>query len=199
LSCGDKPAPFLPDASISSAGLQYQRNFISERDEHDLVQRIRSLPLQPFQFGAFEGKRRVASFGWRYDYREQRLQQAETLPDWMAREIARVEAFGGLHAGAIRQVLFTEYEAGPGIGWHRDKPHFAEVFGLSLLSPCKFRFRRRTVGGWQRYTLGAEPRSLYLMAGESRHVWEHSIPPVKQIRYSVTFRSMAREVIPVPR
>jgi alkylated DNA repair dioxygenase AlkB len=104
-----------------------------------------------------------------------------------------------LVAGAIRQVLFTEYEAGAGIGWHRDKPHFEEVFGLSLLSACKFRFRRRTVGGWQRYTLGAEPRSLYLMAGESRHVWEHSIPSVEQIRYSVTFRSMAREVIRAPR
>jgi alkylated DNA repair dioxygenase AlkB len=190
---------FLPDASLSPAGLQYLRDFISERDEHDLVQRIRSLPLQPFQFGAFEGKRRVASFGWRYDYSAQRLQQAETLPDWIAPEIARVEAFGALVAGAIRQVLFTEYEAGAGIGWHRDKPHFEEVFGLSLLSACKFRFRRRTVGGWQRYTLGAEPRSLYLMAGESRRVWEHSIPPVEQIRYSVTFRSMAREVIRAPR
>jgi alkylated DNA repair dioxygenase AlkB len=152
---------FLPDASISPAGLQYQRDFISERYGHDLVQRTRSLPLQPFQFGAFEGKRRVASFGWRYDYSEQRLQPAETVLDWIAREIARVEAFGGLLAGAIRQVLFTEYEAGAGIGWHRDKPHFEEVFGLSLFSAYKFRFRRWTVGGWQRYTLGAEPRSLY--------------------------------------
>ena len=113
---------FLPDASLSPAGLQYQRDFISERDEHDLVQRIRSLPLEPFQFAAFEGRRRVASFGWRYDYSAQRLQEAETLPDWIVPEIARVEAFGALLAGAIRQVLFTEYEAGAGIGWHRDQP-----------------------------------------------------------------------------
>jgi alkylated DNA repair dioxygenase AlkB len=189
----------LPDASLTPAGLQYQPDFVSERDENDLVRHIRSLPLQPFQFGAFEGKRRVASFGWRYDYSQQRLQQAEVLPDWIAPLIARVATFAGLPAGAIRQVLITEYEAGAGIGWHRDKPHFEEVFGLSLLSACRFRFRRRTDGGWQRCELDAEPRSLYLMTGESRHVWEHSIPPVEQLRYSVTFRSMAREVSRAPR
>jgi alkylated DNA repair dioxygenase AlkB len=107
----------------------------------------------------------VASFGWRYDYSQQKLQKAEALPDWIAPVIVQVEAFGGLPTGAIRQVLFTEYEAGVGIGWHRDKPHFEEVFGVSLVSACKFRFRRRTEGGWQRYTLGAEPRSLYLLTG----------------------------------
>ena len=163
------------------------------------MRNIRSLPFQPFQFGAFEGKRRVASFGWRYDYSQQKLQEAEALPDWIAPLIARVETFGGLPAGAIRQVLITEYEAGAGIGWHRDKPHFQEVFGLSLVSTCSFRFRRRTEGGWQRYALDADPRSLYLITGESRHVWEHSIPPVEQLRYSVTFRSMAREVTRAPR
>jgi alkylated DNA repair dioxygenase AlkB len=191
--------PLLPDVSLSPAGLQYRPDFVSERDEHDLVQRIRSLPLQPFQFGAFLGKRRVAWFGWRYDYSQQKLQPAEALPAWIAPVIARLEAFGDLPAGAIRQVLFTQYEAGAGIGWHRDKPHFEKVFGLSLLSSCRFRFRRRTEGGWQRYTLAAEARSLYQMAGESRHVWEHSIPPVEQVRYSVTFRSMACEVAHAPR
>ena len=169
------------------------------RDEPELVRHIRSLPLQPFQLGAFEGKRRVASFGWRYDYSQQKLQEAEALPDWIAPLIARVETFGGVPAGAIRQVFFTEYEARTGIGWHRDKPHFEEVFGLSLLSACRLRFRRRMVGGWQRYAIDAEPRSLYLMTGDSRHVWEHNIPPVEQLRYSVTFRSMAREVSRAPR
>jgi hypothetical protein len=101
--------PLLPDVSLSPAGLQYRPDFVSERDEHDLVQRIRSLPLQPFQFGAFLGKRRVAWFGWRYDYSQQKLQQAEALPAWIAPVIARLEAFGDLPAGAIRQVLFTQY------------------------------------------------------------------------------------------
>jgi alkylated DNA repair dioxygenase AlkB len=189
----------LPEASLSPAGLQYQPDFISEQDQHSIVRHLQSLTLQPFLFGAFEGKRRVASFGWRYDYSQQKLQKAEALPDWIAPLIMRVEAFGGLPNGAIRQVLVTEYEAGAGIGWHRDKPHFEEVFGLSLLSACRFRFRRRTDESWRRYTFRAEPRSLYLMEGESRHVWEHSIPPVEQVRYSVTFRSMTCEVARAPR
>jgi alkylated DNA repair dioxygenase AlkB len=177
--------------SPAPAGLRYQPDFISKRDERELVARIRSLPLEPFQFGAFEGKRRVASFGWRYDYSQQKLVKAKDLPAWIAPVIARVEAWQGLAVTAIRQVLFTEYDVGTGIGWHRDQPHFDQVFGLSLLSACKFRFRRKTEGGWERYTLQAEPRSLYLMSGESRHVWEHSIPPVEMVRYSVTFRTMA--------
>ena len=177
--------------SPAPGGLRYQPDFISKRDERELVARIRSLPLEPFQFGAFEGKRRVASFGWRFDYSQQKLVKAKDLPAWIAPVIARVEAWQGLAVTAIRQVLFTEYDVGTGIGWHRDKPHFDQVFGLSLLSACKFRFRRKTEDGWERYTLQAEPRSLYLMSGESRHVWEHSIPPVEMVRYSVTFRTMA--------
>jgi alkylated DNA repair dioxygenase AlkB len=105
--------------------------------------------------------------------------------------IVKVQAFAGLPAASIRQVLFTEYEKGTGIGWHRDKPHFDQVFGLSLASACKFRFRRKTGRTWQRFTLEAEPRSLYMMAGESRSIWDHSIPPVDSTRYSITFRTMA--------
>ena len=85
----------------------------------------------------------------------------------------------------------TEYDVGVGIGWHRDKPHFDRIFGLSLGSPCKFRFRRAIGAKWQRYTLEAAPRSLYMMSGESRRVWEHSIPAVEAPRYSITFRTMA--------
>jgi alkylated DNA repair dioxygenase AlkB len=100
--------------------------------------------------------------------------------------VAKVEAFGN-PATQIRQVLCTEYDVGVGIGWHRDKPHFDGIFGLSLGSACKFRFRRTAGKTWDRFTLDAEPRSLYMMSGASRHVWEHSIPAVKASRYSITF------------
>jgi alkylated DNA repair dioxygenase AlkB len=103
----------------------------------------------------------------------------------------RVEDFFGMPEGAVQQVLFTEYDEGVGIGWHRDKPHFDEVFGLSLAAACKFRFRRKRRDSWQRLTFNIQPRSLYRMSGESRHLWEHSIPPVATRRYSVTFRTMA--------
>jgi alkylated DNA repair dioxygenase AlkB len=86
--------------------------------------------------------------------------------------------------------LCTEYDEGVGISWHRDKPHFDEVFGLSLASACKFRFRRKVGASWERFTLPAEPRSLYAMTGEARSSWEHSIPAVDAQRYSITFRTM---------
>jgi alkylated DNA repair dioxygenase AlkB len=155
-----------------------------------LIAHIAALPLAPFQFGAFEGKRRVASFGWRYDYAHQRLEPADDLPEWLKPLIEKIETEEGLPPGTIRQVLCTEYEAGAGIGWHRDKPHFDRVFGLSLGSPCKFRFRKAIGEKWQRFTLNAGPRSLYMMSGASRQVWEHSIPAVEQPRYSITFRTM---------
>ena len=172
-------------------GLRYQPDFISNAEETELIARIRELPLTPFQFGAFEGKRRVVSFGWRYHYFQQKLEQADELPAWLSPFIARVESFAGLPVSTVRQVLCTEYEKGVGIGWHRDKPQFGQIFGLSLASACRFRFRRKAGSKWQRFTFEAKPRSLYMMSGESRHVWEHSIPPVEQTRYSVTFRTMA--------
>jgi alkylated DNA repair dioxygenase AlkB len=181
---------FFTTPQTTPAGLRYESQFISEREEIDLIKRVRELPLMPFQFGAFEGKRRVASFGWRYDYSEQKLQSADPLPNWITPVIAKVETFAGLHPHSVRQVLCTEYQVGVGIGWHRDKRHFDQIFGLSLASACRFRFRRKVGELWDRFTLNAEPRSLYLMSDEARHVWEHSVPPVEAVRYSITFRTM---------
>ncbi len=86
--------------------------------------------------------------------------------------------------------LITEYGPGAAIGWHRDKGVFSDVIGVSLLSPCTFRLRRRVGSSWERYSLIAEPRSAYLLRGEARTAWEHSIPAVETLRYSVTFRSL---------
>jgi len=170
-------------------GLRYVPDFISSEVEQDLIAAIRTLPLQPFQFGQFEGKRRVASFGHRYNYSLRRLEDAEPIPSWLTGVITEIESFGG-PSTEIGQVLCTEYEVGVGIGWHRDKPHFDRVFGLSLGSSCKFRFRKSSGSSWERLTLDAEPRSLYVMSGASRRIWEHSIPAVEAMRYSITFRTM---------
>jgi alkylated DNA repair dioxygenase AlkB len=178
------------DQAAGPAGLRYQPEFVSAADERELIAGIAALPLQPFQFGAFEGHRRVKSFGFRYDYTLQKLTPSEPIPEWLARTAHAVERFGELPAGSVRQVLCTEYDVGVGIGWHRDKPHFDKVFGISLGSACRFRFRRRKGDKWERFALQAEPRSIYLMDGEARQAWEHSIPPVEQQRYSITFRTM---------
>ena len=178
------------DPSAAPQGLRYQTGFVSPDEERDLVAHVAALPLQRFQFGAFEGNRRVAWFGYRYDYTEQRLRASDPIPGWLSDVTARVEDFAELPEGSVRQILCTEYDVGVGIGWHRDKPHFDKVLGLSLATACNFRFRRRTGEKWQRYSLAAEPRSLYLMEGEARQQWEHSIPPVEARRYSITFRTM---------
>jgi len=171
-------------------GLPYTADFVSPAIEKELILAIRTLPLQPFQFGEFEGKRRIVSFGFRCDYNLRRLKRAEPIPAWLAELVANVETFGG-PAVRIQQVLCTEYGVGVGIGWHRDKPHFDKIFGLSLGSACKFRFRKRAGKTWDRFTINAEPRSLYMMTGASRKVWEHSIPAVEAPRYSITFRTLA--------
>jgi alkylated DNA repair dioxygenase AlkB len=171
-------------------GLAYEQNFIPAATEQALIENIAALPLKPFQFGQYEGKRRVVSFGFRYDYSQRQLQEAEPVPKWLTPAIEKVEAFGG-PGTQIAHVLCTEYDVGVGIGWHRDKPHFDRVFGLSLGAACKFRFRRPLHGKWERFTLEAQPRSIYGMSGPSRDVWEHSIPPVEARRYSITFRTMA--------
>jgi alkylated DNA repair dioxygenase AlkB len=178
------------DASTPQ-GLRYWPQFVDEEEEHALIHSFHSLPLAPFQFGAFEGKRRVVSFGFRYDFSDQRLHEAAPIPEFIKPFAARAEEFAGLVPGVIRHVLFTEYETGAGIGWHRDKASFGVVLGISLGSACPFRFRRKQGQVWQRYTLEAAARSIYLMDGESRSTWEHSIAPVVEPRWSITFRTMA--------
>ena len=170
--------------------LRYSDEFVSPSSEMELIERFGQLPLAPFQFGQYEGRRRVASFGFSYDYALRKLKHADPIPSWLTSLVQRVEAFGGPDT-KISQVLFTEYPAGVGVGWHRDKPHFDRIFGLSLGSSCKFRFRRPSGDKWDRFTLEAAPRSIYMMSGESRRVWEHSIPDVEAPRFSITFRTLA--------
>jgi alkylated DNA repair dioxygenase AlkB len=177
---------------LAPEGLCYAADFITSEVERELIAHIAALPLQPFQFGQYEGKRRVASFGFRYDYSLRRMQQADPIPKWLGPIANEVEEFGG-PATRIQQILCTEYDTGVGIGWHRDKPHFDRIFGLSLGSACKFRFRRSAGAKWERFTLNAEPRSIYMMSGPSRKDWEHSIPSVEAPRYSITFRTMAEK------
>lgn len=120
------------------AGLHYAPDFISKAAEGELIRHIRALPLAPFQFGQFEGKRRVASFGYRYDYASRRLECAEPIPSWLNGIVAAIQTFGGAST-EIGQILCTEYDRGVGIGWHRDKPHFDRIFGLSLGSAWRSR------------------------------------------------------------
>jgi alkylated DNA repair dioxygenase AlkB len=170
-------------------GFKYQPNFLSPEEERDLVRRVETLPFEGFEFQGFLGKRRVASFGWRYDFNERQLQKADDLPPFLLPLRERAAAFAGLGPADFQHALVTEYGPGAGIGWHRDKAVFDEVVGVSLLSPCSFRLRRKKGAKWERATVVAEPRSAYLLSGPARTEWEHSIPAMDRLRYSITFRN----------
>jgi alkylated DNA repair dioxygenase AlkB len=182
------PPPGLPE------GLAYRPDLVSAEEEAELVARLAALTFQPFQFHGFEGNRRVVSFGWRYDFNEGGLKRAEPFPDWLRLLAARAAAFAGLAPDAFAHALLTEYAPGAGIGWHRDRPQFEDVVGVSFLAPCRLRFRLRQETGWRRANVTVAPRSAYLLRGPARRAWEHSIPPLQALRYSITFRSFRPDV-----
>ena len=91
---------------------------------------------------------------------------------------------------AFVHALIIEYARGAGIGWHRDRPVFGDVVGISLGSDVPLRFRLREGAKWRRFTLTAKPRSAYLLRGPAREEWEHSIAPVAALRYSITLRTL---------
>jgi alkylated DNA repair dioxygenase AlkB len=178
------PGPTLPE------GFRYQPDIIDPPGEQALLEHIHRLPLKEFEFQGFVGKRRTISFGWRYDFNERTLRSADPVPPFLLPLREAAAEFAGLTPEQLQQALVIEYDAGASIGWHRDKAVFGDVVGISLNSPCRFRFRRKAGAGWERASLTAEPRSAYLLRGPSRTEWEHSIPAVDALRYSITFRNL---------
>lgn len=171
-------------------GFEYRRAFVSAEEERALVAGFVDLPFREFEFQGYVGKRRVVSFGWHYDFNTRELRRTEDMPEFLLALRQKSAALAGLAPGALQHVLITEYGPGAAIGWHRDKAVFEEVVGISLLSSCIFRFRRKAGAKWERASLIAEPRSAYLLRGPARTEWEHSIPAVESLRYSITFRNL---------
>lgn len=171
-------------------GFRYQADVLPPDEEKKLVEQIQQLPLKEFEFHGYVGKRRTLSYGWHYEFGEERLHPTEDIPLFLHNAREHAALFAGLAPEDLPHALITEYSPGTTIGWHRDKGVFDDVVGISLLSPCIFRLRRRTAAGWERYSITVEPRSVYLLRGEARTLWEHSIPAVEALRYSITFRSL---------
>ncbi len=184
-----QPDLFRASASVPE-GFAYRPDFLAPAEDRELVERFAGLPFKEFEFHGYLGKRRVLSFGWKYDFGARALRQADDMPAYLLPLRERAAAFAGIAPLELQQVLLTEYSPGAGIGWHRDKAVFGEVVGISLVSPCVFRLRRNSGSGWERASIVAEPRSAYLLRGPARSEWEHSIPAVDSLRYSITFRNV---------
>jgi alkylated DNA repair dioxygenase AlkB len=182
-----QPDLFATRSTLPS-GMRYAAEIVSHAEEKVLLDAVTKLQFRPFEFQQYVATRQVCYFGWRYDYGARSVQPAPALPEFLVPLRERAARFAKIPPDELAQAMVTQYAAGAGIGWHRDRPTFGEVIGISLLTPCSLRFRLPSGDGWQRITTKPEPRSIYLLQGESRTKWYHSIPAVSSLRYSITFR-----------
>jgi len=178
-------APTLP-------GLAYREELVGEDEEAALIAAIERTSLSPFRFQGWTGKRLTRTFGWRYDFDDRSFEPVEPLPDWLLPLRDKAAEFGGVHSQDFVHALVTRYDPGAPIGWHRDRPQFGKVVGVSLGDATTLRFRRRVGSGFQRANLELEPRSAYLLSGDAREEWEHSIAPAERLRFSITFRTLSK-------
>lgn len=176
--------------SLTLEGLSYQNELISAEEESRLLEWVKDLPFEPFQFHGYTGKRRIVSYGRQYDFAGRTLKKAPALPAMLSEARDRAATLCGLQPDEFVHALITEYAPGAGIGWHRDKAAFGTVVGLSLGAGCILRFRRKREDKWQRYNQPLNPRSGYALQGPARTMWEHSIAAHERLRYSITFRSL---------
>jgi len=181
------PTPVRPFAE----GFVYAPEFLNAEDERLLLEQIHLLPFTNAQYKEFRAKRRVVSYGGRYDYDANRLNPASPIPEFLHPLRARVASWAGRAPEEFAHALVAEYAEGVQLGWHRDVPDFELVAGVSLLSACRMRFRRYPPAPREKsLAIDLAPRSAYRMEGEARWGWQHSVPPVPSLRYSITFRTL---------
>jgi alkylated DNA repair dioxygenase AlkB len=186
-----EPIPAVP---LAVAGLAYAPAFITAEEEASLLRAIAALPLREAQYKQYTARRRIASFGASYDFADNTLHEAPPIPDFLLPLRARVAQWLGLAEEVFTQALLTEYRPGTELGWHRDVPQFGIVAGISLGSACRMRFRPWPVRANPRegaFTLELAPRSAYVLRGDARWRWQHSIAPTPALRHSVTLRTKA--------
>src|SRR6201987_5027944 len=189
------PIPGQPDLFDEPclAGLFQRSAIVTPGEEQMLIESIDAAELSPFRFHGWLGKRLTVMYGWNYDFDDASFTPAEAIPDWLLPLRAKAARFAGLPPDELAQALLIRYDPGAGIGWHRDRPVFEHVLGISLGAPATMRFRRRRSGGFDRATALLAPRSIYHLIGEARHQWEHSIAAMEATRWSITFRSLSEK------
>ena len=173
------------------AGLRYEEDLIGRAEEQALIERLSAAELDPFRFHGWLGNRKTRSFGWRYDFDDASFTPGDPIPDWLWSVRERAAGFARICPEDFVHVLLARYDAGAGIGWHRDRDVFDQVVGVSLNTPAVLRFRRRVGDRFERANVEVAPRSAYLLSGEARWEWEHRITPGDQLRFSITFRTLS--------
>jgi alkylated DNA repair protein (DNA oxidative demethylase) len=172
-------------------GLHACPDFLDRDEKRALIARIDATDPTPLKFQGWTGKRLTTSFGRSYDFEAGRPVAAEPLPDWLLLIRDRAARFAQLDPTLLVQALLIRYDPGAGIGWHRDRPVYEDVIGVSLGESATMRFRRRCKRGFERATTPLDPRAAYQLSGAARHEWEHSIVEMDRPRWSITFRSLS--------
>ena len=175
-------------------GLRYVPAFLSPEEEQALLEHIARVPFGEVKMHGQIARRRAAHYGWDYGYESWRIAPTTPIPSWLLPLRERAADLIGADPRALEEALISEYPPGAGIGWHRDAPMFgAEVIGVSLRSPCRMRFQRGKAEARRTAVIVLEPRSAYVLAGGARSAWQHSIPAMPELRYSITFRTLRSE------
>ena len=189
--------PTLFDASAQVPdGFIYRQNFVSEAEEQELIREIQKIQLEPFKYYQFTGKRRTASFGWQYEFGASEITAAPEMPPFLLPLRTRAGKVFNIDPTSLIQTSIIEYSTGSPIGWHRDIPYFGIVVGVSVGAACRMRFRKysrvrsKKLNRDKVLSIELQPRSIYLMSGASREIWQHSIPPVKELRYAIMMRTL---------
>ncbi len=174
-------------------GWVYEPEILTEAEEAAVVERVAALPFREVVFRGFTAKRRVVQLGWVYDFESRGLTPTTPPEPWLDPLRVHAGRLADTDPAAFEEILLTEYQPGAQIGWHRDAPPFgAKVVGVSLLGTCRMRFRRPIGDTWETWAQVLEPRSAYVIGGEARTTWYHSIPATTELRYSITFRTLKR-------
>lgn len=178
--------PVLPQ------GLIYRSDFLDRDEERALLESIRELPLREAQYRQYTARRRTVNYGFAYDFQHLEAKPAPAIPEFLTPLRARAADWAGVASQDFVQALVAEYTPGTPLGWHRDVPDFELIVGISLAGAARIRFRPYPWKPERRkevFVLELEPRSAYILRDEARWGWQHSVPPTKELRYSVTFRT----------
>ena len=182
--------PTLRGVSEEPEGLVYRPDVLSAGEETELVGVLDELRFDPIVIHGQAARRTARHFGLDYDYEARTPKPGEPVPDWLHPVRARAADLAGHAPEELVEILVQRYPPGSTIGWHRDAPAFGTVIGISLAGSSRLRFQRGKGDERRVWEVILEPRSGYVLAGEARTKWQHSIPPTKELRYSITFRTL---------
>jgi alkylated DNA repair dioxygenase AlkB len=185
---------FIGLSATLPEGFVYEPEFLRQQDESGLLEVIRSLPFQEAQYRQWQAKRRVICYGGRYDFTHHTLNDAPPIPKFLHPLRGQMAAWSGISPSDFHHAMIVEYRPNSPLGWHRDVPDFELIVGVSLLGHARMRWRPYPAKSGQRsiQALDLAPRSAYRMRGPARWAWQHAISPTKELRYSITFRTLRR-------